>query len=238
MLKHITVAALLIVSFAVIAQAQAPDLPLIPADTDPASLAETPIMSQPQSVTADTVVTHDMVAGSVMGDCGCQSPAACTHCGPTGQRPTWKEKCAYYRSVRQGFDRGPCCADYFGGFGPLWDTYCADKQRCGSTSCASNASCQSCTVRPRLQVRHRRVRSQCDSCGGAGTTCDCMGSGQALPSDAQFDIGQPPQPVQPTPADTPSPATPQLDTSAAVPPKAASARRSSWPSRTVGWRRK
>jgi len=193
------------------------------ADAVMSDVIETP--SVPMGAT--TIVEHPAYTS-----CECQDAAPCEPCGSSTLHLTCREKCAYYRSVRQSFDRGPCCADYFGGFGPLWDSYCCDKQRgCGTAACAP---CRSC--RP---LRGARARFHAHAtCGGAcceaAPGCDCAGPAPMLPlAEEQQEEAVPMQP-----AETEVPETSATSSSPKFSPTATSRKssRRSWQNRTTQWR--
>lgn len=166
--------------------------------------------------------------------CGCQETASCSPCCSPTVHLSFREKCAYYRSVRQSFDRGPCCADYFGGYGPLWGSYCCDKQRGWGAPAAACAPCRGC--RPILGARARG--HVCNACGAAcceaATACDCTGPAPMLP----------PEDEQPQPAIPPEPAPPAVpsESAASARPKfspittPAKSSRRGWKERTAQWR--
>lgn len=235
MLRHILSAVLVLIFGASFVLAQSPDIPLSNAH-DQQVIVVPEDANQPP---ADAAVMPD----AALNDCGCQQPTTCTGsagCGTQYQRPTWKEQCAYYRSVRQAFDRGPCCAQHFGGFGPLWDSYCADKQRCCfdeqrccAETCAPAAPCLPCMPRAWPKLRRRHTHAQCDVC--TGSACDGTNSGTVAPEQAPLDIGQPPNPQpQPEPAvEDAATAVPLLDD---IPrPEDIPTARLGWPQRTAHW---
>jgi hypothetical protein len=178
--------------------------------------------------------------------CGCQTEAPCTACGA----PARMRHHGYYRAMRQSMTDNECCADCFGGFGPLWETYCADKQRCCGQPCCGAAACECVTVcepaapctpgpckslRSRLSSLHLRglhANRQCDGCGAATASCDCDASESTIPKSGQLNIGNPPVPseaqqpsVSPTPSDGDKPADEPAN-------KVTSARRG-WLNRTI-----
>jgi hypothetical protein len=91
------------------------------------------------------------------------------------------------------------CADHFGGFGPLWDSYCADKHRCrgcATARCGVMACPGICHVPPPtfrgpswwhgMRARmHRQV-----PCGSGGT-CDapaCDSAADSISEDAEGQV--------------------------------------------------
>jgi len=130
-----------------------------------------------------------------------------------------------------------CCAEYFGGFGPLWETYCADKHRCWGAAAACGPS--SCYPRCGLGCRigcapplfsgyyRKAFRARChrfDCCVGPSCDYDCGAPAMSEPLEmtpqeaaepAEPTPAQPEQSVEPAPAPPPAPpdATPAMNTS-------------------------
>ncbi len=222
--------------------AQTPDLPLNDAAASQAtpalSPATTPDIVIDDGVPADVIHTHHAMAAS---DCGCQSsPSSCgatCACGAGNPFRSWKEKCLYYKNVRQSYDRGPCCGN---DFGPLWSSYCADRQGCGVAcqSCGPAVGCRRCGPRPMLSLHRRHRSSACDTCDSGPAACDGADSATIMPTEAGLDIGQPPEPAEAD--DDPAPAPPEVDAPAAdaktTSTKTTSSRRK-WFARKVGWKR-
>lgn len=139
-----------------------------------------------------------------------------------------------------------CCAEHFGGFGPLWESYCSDRNRCcGAATGCEPAECYP-TLRcglfpPRLGLhRHPvRVRLHGPGCGcSSGAACDCAcgagmteaGAGAMTPEPAQSPQPEPaapaePTPEQPEPAVDPAPPPPPPEPPAAQEAKNGSSRR-------------
>lgn len=137
-----------------------------------------------------------------------------------------------------------CCAEYFGGFGPLWETYCADRnQPCGAAAACVPARCgppQRCSLLPlrwgacRQPVRVRLHGSSCGCC--SGSACDYVpAAAMTEQADAERTPPDPaevpqadeetPAPVQPDPALEPAPPAPPPEPPAAEEAKNASSRR-------------
>ena len=176
------------------------------------------------------VVTEDVVTEgcgcqkSGAGGCqapdtgGCQVTAACNECGPgcglrgIRQRITdIHAKCAYYRRIRLSYDRGPCCDEYFGGFGPLWDSYCADRFSCCANVCA-DTHCRPKLFRPLCGICRGRGCDHCDACCTPAPSCDCEpGVSEPLSRRRRPISARPPNQLRPrsprqqptTPASTP-----------------------------------
>ncbi len=224
-------AALWLVLFATPVVAQSTELQLGDGSVAPSTtvLAPAPATANQAAMTSD--------------GCGCQQTRAlnvpCTTCGP---QPRMAHR-GYYRAIREGMRDHACCADYFGGFGPLWESYCADKQRgCCASACASvracapAALCDSCTLRSRLPSLHLRglhARQECDPCGTATVACDGGASGSVRASGDPLNIGSPPEPTEahePTQGATPS----DVDSPANEPAKPVTSARRGWLNRAIG----
>jgi hypothetical protein len=218
MFKQILSAALVIACLGMVSFAQTPSLPLVDNDAPTATPA---LPSDVGGVDVDAMIVHE----GAMGDCGCPACAG-SACGTPHMRMTWKQRCAYYMSVRNAFDRGPCCAEELGGFGPLWETYCMDKQNCCAQSCGSGCAHH---CRTAIWPRRRGACQSCDTCAGA---CD-----PTMPAHAPMDIGQPPQPADagPDPQSTPdaveeAPVDPPVENNSQ-----AKSKRRGWLSRSISW---
>jgi hypothetical protein len=116
-----------------------------------------------------------------------------------------------------------CCSEYFGGFGPLWGTYCADKHRCcgaavacGSSRCCPRsglgcrAECAPLSVGSRWQLMRLRIAHP--GCRIV-TSCDCDSAVPAVATPAEATSEGVDQPAEPTPAQLeksaePAPPTP------------------------------
>lgn len=151
------------------AAAQQTDLPQADVSIAPPTATLTP----EAAVVSQYPATHEA--------CGCQSEALGTPCATCGPHLRTRDH-GYYRAMRQSMSDNRCCGDCFGGFGGLWATYCADKQRCcgaacqETTCCPPPASCAACKVRlrlPSLHLRGRRAGCGCDHCAAQVGTCDC-----------------------------------------------------------------
>lgn len=103
-----------------------------------------------------------------------------------------------------------CCSEHFGGFGPLWETYCADKHRCcgaavgcGSSRCCPQsgfgcrAECAPLSVGPRWQLLRLRIAHP--GCRVV-TSCDCDSAVPATAEPAETTSQGVEQPAEPTPA--------------------------------------
>lgn len=116
-----------------------------------------------------------------------------------------------------------CCGEYFGGFGPLWETYCADKHRCwgAAAACGSSRCYPSCGTggRPRCAPLFNGSRWQmmrARICGAAcrlvpSSDCDCAAPAMMEPDDATSEeVGEPaaPTPAQPDESVQPVPSPP------------------------------
>ena len=140
-------------------------------------------------------------------------------------------------------DGGKCCAEYFGGFGCLWESYCADRHRgCGAAACGSAAcgasGCRAMPCYPSLRTSLGLPRA-CDGCrrsalrvrshgpGCRGTPCDCgcdaaspamIGPGEVAPQE----VGPTPEPTLAEPEKAlepaPTPVTPDESIQPAPPP--------------------
>jgi hypothetical protein len=148
--------------------------------------------------------------------------------------------------TRYRSDDGNCCAEYFGGFGPLWETYCADKNRCrgpaaacGRSPCypscgfGCRAGCATMLDRSRRQIPRARIHGP--GCR-ATPACDCDSAAPAtepVESTTQ-EVGEPaaPTPAQPDESVQPAP-TPPPDPPAAKEPVSTSSRRG-WMQRRAG----
>ncbi len=233
MFRPFAVAALWLVLFTAAAVAQ-------PADLQPSDASVVPSTS---ALTPAPTATDPGLATAASHDCGCQGQAIsepCTTCGP---QPRMRQH-GYYRAMRQSMADDQCCGDCLGGFGPLWATYCTDKQRCGgSTACESGRVCAPAplcapAVRLRLPSLPRRGLQRhcgCDRCGGTTASCDCDTMESPSSTEHPVNIGSPPEPTEaqpsappPVPSDTEAPATEPEN-------KVTSARRG-WMNRTIGWR--
>ncbi|MFW6169219.1 MAG: hypothetical protein ACODAD_01935 [Planctomycetota bacterium] len=126
MFKQTFLAARIIVSFAAIGQAQQ--------STDAEQMvAEEPqlapdAVSEIERAPSSPALSRATVIADIQGNHYFEHATSYTPRRHYGSNPTWREKCAYYRSVRQSFSSGPCCATAPSQFGPLWSNYCADKQ--------------------------------------------------------------------------------------------------------------
>lgn len=196
----------------------------------------------PPAVSAPVPVTLEQ--SPVTADCGCHTPAIetpCTTCGPHARTRFH----GYYRALRQAMPTDSCCCDCLGGFGPLWETYCGDKQRCGCLSGCQGAChggltalCTPCATAlrsrlPSLHLRPLRIRRSCDCCGEAAASCQCESAAVAAPGGTPLEIGPPPEPTE---AEQPA-ATPAVPETPPEPPagEVTSARRG-WLNRAAGAR--
>jgi hypothetical protein len=125
-----------------------------------------------------------------------------------------------------------CCAEYFGGFGPLWETYCADKSRCWGAAAACGPSpryprfdfgCRAGCAPPLFSGYYwQALRARCHRPGWFGTPacdCDCAASATSEAAEAT-----PQEPAEPGPAapTEPTPAQPEQSVAPApTPPPAA-----------------
>ncbi len=121
-----------------------------------------------------------------------------------------------------------CCAEHFGGFGPLWESYCADRNRgCGAVTACEPARCHStlrCGLSPPRQGVCRqpvRVRLHGLGCGcSSGAACDCAGDGALTEVGAEPTAQEPVESSQPEPAApvAPAPAQPEPAVEPGPPP--------------------
>lgn len=108
-----------------------------------------------------------------------------------------------------------CCGT---DFGPLWASYCADKNRChrSMTPCRTGSACRlsrtSCCAMPPARFSNQRCLTRGLRCGPNRTqTASCGGcDGDVMPMEVapnHIDIGVPPapQPAQPMPIEPASP---------------------------------
>ena len=216
MLKHAIAAMFLFLLLVSVGQSQTPTLSL--EDVDVVIESGSALATVPQQ---DVVVEGtEFLADEVAGDCNCQSDTACSQgCGhgcSHNARPSWTDMNCYYRSVRQSFDRGPCCGDYFGGFGPLWESYCADRlygcfgKGCSSSAC-STSDCTARKWRPLCGICRGRGCAHCDACAVTVDSCDCAGPNAGVITESPTtDIGAPPE-VAPPQAAEPTAQTPQTE---------------------------
>ena len=109
MYKHLVYALLLLCATGIWAYGQDPDLQASDANSPPSGPALSPAPT-PVDQASNQALSFDE-------SCGCQSTTSCAPYGSVYQRPSLKEKCAYYRAIRQSYRDEPCCGDYFGGFG-------------------------------------------------------------------------------------------------------------------------
>ncbi len=239
MYKHLVYALLLLCATGAWAYGQDPDLQASDANSPPSGPALSPAPT-PVDQASNQALSFDE-------SCGCQSTTSCAPYGSVYQRPSLKEKCAYYRAIRQSYRDEPCCGDYFGGFGALWESYCADKQRgCGcetacepAAACPPAIGCRNGATKVRLPVLHFRGMRARHHCAEGDVTCDCASAGVGMPEDAPLEIGTPPSPTEAAPAAEPA-ASPQLDASHDPPPEKTTSARRGWIQRTmtqrnVGW---
>ncbi len=147
------------------------------------------------------------------------------------------------------------CAQYFGGYGPLWETYCSEKGRCGlkgaagcgcgqSVPCASGCStgikplfkgkrlyrggCEaSCCDQGDCHTPRLRMPRRRKACGHVNVGCDCTSPTTKQMEVAPDGIGSPPAP-EPSSDEQIAP-PPPLNVEATAP----SARRT-WSTHTVG----
>lgn len=123
-----------------------------------------------------------------------------------------------YRGMRAAQNDCNCCGEYFGGFGPLWETYCADKKcgcwgataACGSPRCyPSFRSCFGLSARCRCtpiftgcrwqMMRARLCNIGCRKVTSCDYGCDCaepVMTDPVAPMPEEAD-----QPVEPTPVE-------------------------------------
>lgn len=134
---------------------------------------------------------------------------------------------AAYRgqAMRHQFGDSNCCAEQFGGFGPLWETYCADKNRCcgAATACGpstryprfEDCGCRARCAPPLLSgyywqaLRARFQRSDC--CTFPSCDCDCTTPTMFESDEAALQQAVPPaepSPAMPDEADQLVPAPP------------------------------
>lgn len=229
MSRQFACAALWLVLFATPVVAQSTDLLLGDASVAPPAATLSPA----------PVATHQL---TMMGaGCGCQSQAIEMPCSTCGPQPRMSHH-GYYRAVREGMRDQQCCADSFGGFGPLWESYCADKQRgcCASActrvqACAPAALCDPCTLRsrlPSLHLRGLRVHQQCDHCGAANASCDGDVPGSTRVKADPLNIGQPPEPTE-AQESSQGVTPPEVDSPASEPAKPVTSARRGWLNRTI-----
>ena len=145
------------------------------------------------------------------------------------------------------------CAQHFGGYGPLWETYCYEKQLCGlkgAHGCgkgACGAACSTCSpgVQPLFKCK-RLYRGSCDCCDQPACHtprlrrplrnkgchvepgCDCTGSMPKQMEVVPDVIGVPPAPEASEEGQVAPPPPVNVEAS-----QAASSRRG-WTSRNVG----
>ncbi|MGM0490445.1 MAG: hypothetical protein ACQESR_27285 [Planctomycetota bacterium] len=189
MFNRTFLAARIVVSFAAIVQAQSTDVDQTAADDrqlvpDEMSHVERAPSSSPSpqpAVIADLQGTHYFQ----------HAPSHAS--GRYGRsNPTWREEFAYYRSVRQSFSRGPCPPNALSQFGPLWSTYCADKQ-VGYGSCRAAAPAAHPAIHPRQRIAPSS-RLPCDGCNTTETPRKhTVTEGDTL-TGPSLDIGEPPDP--------------------------------------------
>jgi hypothetical protein len=145
-----------------------------------------------------------------------------------------------------------CCAEYFGGFGPLWETYCADKNRCWGAAAACGPSpcyprcgfgCRVGCAPPLFSgyywqaVRTRFHRPSC--CATSSCDCDCAAPAMSEPVETTPQEATPQevtQPAEPTPAQPeqsvePAPTPPPAPPDATTPATNTSSRRNWLPKR-------
>lgn len=193
MFKQTFLAARIIVSFAAITQAQSTDVDHTAADDRHMALDAA---AQVEPAPSSAAVSQPVVIADVQGNHYVQ-PAASRAPGRYGwSNPTWREKFAYYRGVRQSLSRGPCCPETHSQFGPLWSTYCADKQS-GYGRCRGAMP----STPPGVHWGQGIVSSSpsaCDDCEPLGTPREqtvTEGETPPVPSvDHSLDIGEPPDP--------------------------------------------
>jgi hypothetical protein len=155
---------------------------------------------------------------------------------------------AQHSAIDEGtVDKGNCCAEYFGGFGCLWETYCADRHRgCGAVG-GRVSGCRPMPVYPSLRCaigrplaldrsgwQTRRTRIHRPGCRVTPCDCGCDTASAAVigPSEtAPQEVGVPLEPIPAEPYEATEPAPPPtLDTPDVPEVKNASSRRN-WPHR-------
>jgi hypothetical protein len=145
------------------------------------------------------------------------------------------------------------CAQYFGGYGPLWETYCYEKHMCGlkgarRCGCGQTAACgHGCStgVRPLFKCK-RLYRGSCDCCDQPSchtprlrrplrdkgchveAGCDCLGPVTKQLEVAPDGMGSPPAPEPSEDGQVTPP--PPVNVEASTAPSS----RRAWSSRTVG----
>lgn len=167
---------------------------------------------------------------------------------PTALHPPHVGSHPGYGAQRKS-DDCDCCAEYFGGFGPLWETYCADRQRCWGITAACESSrcypsfrdCLGCRARPSPLLESCRFPALRARLSGPACrrmpSCSCDDAAPAemmMPAEtATHEIGEPaqPTPAQPEEAVEPEPSPPS-DPPAAHEPVVTSSRRGWSPQRT------
>lgn len=152
---------------------------------------------------------------------------------------------------RPAIDEGNCCAEYFGGFGCLWETYCADRRRgCGAAACGVTG-CRPMPVYPSLRCaiglpgavngpRLLTPRTRIHRSGCRVTPCDCgcdtESPAMTRPGEmAPQEVGAPAEPTPAAPDDSIQPAPPPtLDVPDVQEAKSVSSRRN-WQYRRASW---